>query len=271
MLKEEIRIFFTAMMFYSRLPCPSWTDHSEEYLNKATKYFPLVGLIVGFLSGVIGITSGFIFPFSVSVLLLMVASIWITGAFHEDGLADVCDGFGGGWTPERILEIMKDSRVGTYGVAGLGLVLALKFALLFEIGGLLLQDKTIFSLIFMTLIWLSGQTTSRWAAILVIFTHPYARKDATSKVKPVAKKMSLWVLLQATFWTFLPLVGLIYWFSFYTFLLLIPILLFKIYLANFFTRKIGGYTGDCLGATQQLSEIVFYMGIWILLNLPLSF
>lgn len=271
MFKEEIRIFFTAMMFYSRLPCPSWTDHSEEYLNKATKYFPLIGLIIGLLSGIIWFASGFIFPLSVSILLLMTASIWITGAFHEDGLADVCDGFGGGWTPERILEIMKDSRVGTYGVVGLTLVLALKFMLLYEITCVVIKDKTSIALIFIVFIWLSGQTMSRWAAVLVIFTHPYARKDATSKVKPVAKKMSVWVLVQATFWAFLPFLALINWFSFYTFLIVVPMLLFKMYLANFFQRKIGGYTGDCLGATQQLSEIIFYMGIWILLNLPLPF
>ncbi|HXB12726.1 MAG TPA: adenosylcobinamide-GDP ribazoletransferase, partial [Bacteroidia bacterium] len=117
-MKKEIRIFFTALMFFTRIPCPKWVDHSEEYLNRSSKYFPLMGWIVGGLSSIVFYSCSFFLPISVSVLLSMVTSIYVTGAFHEDGLADVCDGFGGGWIKDKIMDIMKDSRVGAFGVIG---------------------------------------------------------------------------------------------------------------------------------------------------------
>ena len=88
-MKKEIRIFFTALMFFTRIPCPKWVDHSEEYLNKSSKYFPLMGWIVGGGSALVFWLSTYIFPLPISILLSMIASILITGAFHEDGLADV--------------------------------------------------------------------------------------------------------------------------------------------------------------------------------------
>ena len=122
-MKQELRIFFTAIMFYTRIPCPIWVDHSQEYLNKATRYFPLIGWIVGAVNVLIIYVCSFIFPTSICVIMALVASVLITGAFHEDGYADLCDGFGGGWTKPQILEIMKDSRVGTYAVVGLILLI----------------------------------------------------------------------------------------------------------------------------------------------------
>ena len=95
-LKLELKVFFTAMMFYTRLPCPRWVDHSEVMLNRATRYFPLMGWIVAGIAGITFWAAMFILPVPVSVLLSMVAGILATGAFHEDGWADVCDGFGGG-------------------------------------------------------------------------------------------------------------------------------------------------------------------------------
>ena len=95
-------------------------------------YFPLIGWIVGGFSALIFWASSFLFPVSISIIFSMIASILVTGAFHEDGFADVCDGFGGGWTKEKILEIMKDSRVGSYGVIGMILMLGTKFAVLYQ-------------------------------------------------------------------------------------------------------------------------------------------
>ena len=102
-MKKEIDIFFTAMMFYTRIPCPKNITHDPDYLNKATRYFPLIGWIVGLISGLVFIAFSQILPVTIAVLLSMIASILTTGAFHEDGFADVCDGFGGRWTKEKIL------------------------------------------------------------------------------------------------------------------------------------------------------------------------
>ncbi len=247
-MKNEIRIFFTALMFYTRIPCPSYADHDEEYLNKATRYFPLIGWIVG-AGAVLSIyLLQFILPLSVCVILSLATTVLITGSFHEDGFADVCDGFGGGWTQSKILEIMKDSRVGTYGVVGLLILFILKIAATFE----LLQLDIAFA--FKTI--LLAHVLSRFTAESVIFTHEYAREDATSKVKPLAKNLSLKNLLiggMITVPAFLlfqnPLV----------FVVFIPVYAMKMYLASYYTKWINGYTGDCLGATQQVTEGIVYL------------
>src|SRR6476660_1907869 len=99
-MKRQLRIFFTALMFYTRIPCPKNIDHNTDYLNKASRYFHLVGWIVGSVAfGAFCLFNYLIGP-EIAVLLSMIASILVTGAFHEDGFADVCDGFGGGWTKE---------------------------------------------------------------------------------------------------------------------------------------------------------------------------
>jgi adenosylcobinamide-GDP ribazoletransferase len=125
-MKKELRVFFTALMFYTRIPCPKWVDHDDDYINQATRYFPFIGWIVGVICFLFLYGASLLLPVPVAVVISMLAGVFITGAFHEDGFADVCDGFGGGWTKEKILLIMKDSRVGAYGVIGLVVLLLLK-------------------------------------------------------------------------------------------------------------------------------------------------
>jgi adenosylcobinamide-GDP ribazoletransferase len=252
-MKNEIRIFFTALMFYTRIPCPSYTDHSEEYLNKATRYFPLIGWIVG--AGVVLTIYllHFILPLPICVILSLATSVLMTGSFHEDGFADVCDGFGGGWTQSKILEIMKDSRVGTYGVVALIILFLLKISSTLE---LLQLDATFaFKSIFL------AHVLSRFTAISILFTHQYAREDATSKIKPLAKSLSVKNLAISAFIT---IPAFLLFQNPYVFLVFIPVYLMKIYLASYFTKWIGGYTGDCLGATQQITEVVIYLAMLIL-------
>lgn len=253
-MKKEIQIFFTAIMFYTRIPCPSWVDHSEEYLNKATRYFPLIGWIVGGASGLFFIGASYALPISISVILSMVVSVLITGAFHEDGWADVCDGFGGGWTKERILKIMKDSVVGAYGVAGMIFMLLSKFLMLWEIA-------KIVDIWQVALVMLAGHTVSRFSAVTMIFSHSYVRENEDSKAKPVAKKLPLNNLFVAGIFG---LSSLLLFQNLWCLLLIIPPMIAKTYLGYYFKKWIGGYTGDCLGATQQLAEITFYLGIMIL-------
>src|SRR5215213_7826698 len=114
-MKHELRLLFTALQFYTRLPVPRWVGYSETALNQATRYFPLIGWLVGLLAGATWLIGTYLVDAPTGLLLSMMASVLLTGAFHEDGFADVCDGFGGGWTKEKILLIMKDSRLGAYG------------------------------------------------------------------------------------------------------------------------------------------------------------
>ena len=244
-MKQELRIFYTAIMFYTRIPCPVWIDHSQEYLNKATRYFPLIGWIVGAVNVLIIYTCSFIFPTSICVIMALVASVLLTGAFHEDGYADLCDGFGGGWTKPQILEIMKDSRVGTYAVMGLILIMFLKIFTLIN----LLEFELLFclkSIVF-------AHVLSRWSVTTIIYTHNYSSTDTKSKVKPIAKKLTLTNLIVASFWV----IPCLFLFQSWLIWIVIPIVYaMKVYLASYFQKWIEGYTGDCLGATQQINEIV---------------
>jgi len=250
MLRREIHIFFNALMFLTRIPCPRWVDFSEEHLNQASRYFPLVGILVGILAAAAFWLMQQIFPISLSILLSMAASIWITGAFHEDGLADFCDGFGGGWTSTDILRIMKDSRIGTFGVIGLGLGLAIKFLALQAIPLTLLPAAMI-----------CGHAISRFYSGTFIFTHAYVRQDLESKVKPLARQMSLTSLLISGLISILPL--LLFGDIKILCLFLVPIPA-KWHLGRYMHKYLGGYTGDCLGAAQQIFEVLIYLTIgWI--------
>lgn len=253
-MRYEIQVFFTAVMFYTRIPCPSWVDHSEEYLNKATRYFPLIGWMVGIVAASTIYACHFIFPPSISVLLALSVSVLMTGAFHEDGFADVCDGFGGGWTSERILDIMKDSRVGAYGVIGTILLFSFK---IFALTSLL--EISVFYCIKSIIL---AHVGSRFTAVMIMRSHEYAREDASSKVKPLAKKLSTSDFIICILWL-LPAFAI---FQHYAIcLVIIPLYLLKSYLSSYFQKWIGGYTGDCLGATQQLAFVVillYSLALW---------
>jgi len=184
-MKKEIHIFFTALMFYTRIPCPRNIDHNPDYLNKASRYFPLIGWIVGSVAfGIFWLFNYLLGP-EIAVIFSMIASVLLTGAFHEDGFADVCDGFGGGWTKEKILMIMKDSAIGAYGAIGVVLLLLLKYHSLSRIVSSEIPNLNSEILIF--ILFVSAHSLSRLAAISIVFTHEYSREDATSKSKPSAK------------------------------------------------------------------------------------
>lgn len=246
-MKNEIKIFLTALMFYTRFPVKHIEDWSEKMLNKSIRYFPLIGILVGGLGALMFWGASQIFPVSIAVILSMVATIFFTGAFHEDGFADFCDGFGGGLTKEKILEIMKDSRIGTYGSIGLIMMLGAKFLTLTNI-----------EITRIPFILIAGHAVSRIFPVLLIYTSEYARVDASSKTKPVGKADSTFSLLFAI------VVGsstllFINWQEILLTIgtLLIVFLLFRKYI----NKKLGGYTGDVLGALQQLSEVFFYLTI----------
>ncbi|MDY8138889.1 adenosylcobinamide-GDP ribazoletransferase [Aquimarina sp. 2201CG5-10] len=249
-MKKEIHIFLTALMFFTRIPVPKRVDHDPDYLRMSSKYFSLVGIIVGSIGATVFYGASFIFSIEISLLLSIFATIYATGAFHEDGFADVCDGFGGGWTKEKILVIMKDSRLGTYGTIGLLLILSIKFMTLREV-----QPY------YIPLVLIAGHSLSRFIATTLIYTHPYVRDTQDSKAKPAAKSMSASMLLISGIFGITPL---LIFKNPWIFITIIPMYISKMFLAAKFKKWIGGQTGDCAGAVQQLSEVIFYLTIIVI-------
>lgn len=247
MLRRELEYFFGALRFFTRLPVPAWVGHSAEQLNRSARYFPAVGLLVGAVGALVYIAAALFWPKTVAVLLAMAATIHVTGAFHEDGLSDTVDGIGGGWDKMRILEIMKDSRVGSYGVVALVLALLGKFMLLVELETAWLPAGLV-----------AGHAVSRFASTTLLSTMAYVREDSLSKAKPLATRLTAGEMAVAAAFA---VAGL----------LLLPPLqalvacalaaVATLWMASLFRRWLGGYTGDCLGATQQVAEIAFYLGL----------
>jgi adenosylcobinamide-GDP ribazoletransferase len=246
-MKKEIQIFFTALMFYTRIPCPKWVTHEADFLNKATRYFPVMGWIVGGATALVFYGAEYLFNIPVALVLSMITGIFITGAFHEDGFADVCDGFGGGWTKEKILDIMKDSRVGAYGVIGIALLLLLKYLLLLSVNTFDLW-----------MVLLAAHSFSRLCAVLVVSTSKYVRENDDAKAKPLAKSITVKEIIPAMVLGIAPLIL----FRDVKIIFVFPLpLLGTLYLRYYFHKWIGGYTGDCLGATQQVTELLFYLSV----------
>lgn len=248
-MQKQLYIFLNAIMFYTRIPVPKNLPYSDEMLNRSTRYFPFIGWIVGGIGAAVFYGLQYVFPPELAILLSMLVTIFVTGAFHEDGFADFCDGFGGGYTRERILTIMKDSRIGTYGSIGLVGILASKFMSLhsLDVAGI-------------PVVLLAGHSLSRLMPILVIYTSEYSREDATSKTKPIGKKGKGFDFILALFFGLAFLIFIPMTYS----LAILPVLLLTSYIfRRYITRKIGGYTGDCLGALQQIAEVEFYLGFVI--------
>jgi adenosylcobinamide-GDP ribazoletransferase len=250
-MKRELEYFFAALRFFTRLPVPAWVGHTQDQLDHAARYFPLIGILIGAIGAGVTELAALALPIGVAVLLGMAATILATGAFHEDGFADSCDGFGGGWDKAQVLAIMKDSRVGSYATLGVGLMLLAKWNALVELDADFAPPLLAIALV-------AGHAVSRLASTLLIFFLEYARDDDSSKSKPLAQRMALHELAIAVAIGLAPC------------LLLPPIdalvalaaaALSALLAARYFVRRIGGYTGDCLGAVQQVCELAFYLGL----------
>jgi adenosylcobinamide-GDP ribazoletransferase len=244
-IRRELAYFFAAVRFFTRLPVPAWVGHSSEALDRSTRYFPAVGLLVGAVAALVFWLTAHVWPLSLAILAAMASSLYMTGAFHEDGWTDMVDGFGGGWEKTQILTIMKDSRIGSFGAIALVMLLLARFSALREITVQLIPP-----------VLLAGHTLSRFAATTLLRGLSYVRDEG--KAKPLATRITIGELACAGLTALLPL------------LLLPPraalsgclaAALATVWLARLFRRRIGGYTGDCLGATQQLSEVAFYGGL----------
>lgn len=248
---HQLRLFFTALQFFTRLPIPGWVGFDATWLNQASRYFPLVGVVVALIGAAVYALAALLFPAPVAALLSTAATIYATGAFHEDGFADMCDGFGGGMNRQRVLEIMKDSRIGAYGAIGILCMLGLKCTTL----AMLNPAMAITAL-------LAAHPLSRLMATSLIWRMSYAREEG--KAKPLAQSMRNGEFALASFTALLPavLLGASGWLAWsalgYS---ILAAVLMTLWMARKIQHRLGGYTGDCLGAVQQVSEVVIYLAL----------
>ncbi|WP_210458808.1 adenosylcobinamide-GDP ribazoletransferase [Vibrio crassostreae] len=249
-LKDRVtyqwELFALAMGFFSRLPMPKNTPYSTERMNRSGRYFSTVGLLLGVLCGGVFLLLNTVLPSSIAIFLMMSFSLMLTGAFHEDGLTDMADGIGGGMTLERRLNIMKDSRIGTYGASALIMALLGKWVLL--------QELVSLTGVFMVIV--TSYTFSRAIAASLIYDMPYVSDLDTSKSKPLANKQTKGELVFLLFVGVLPSL----WFGLeFAMVLSVVAYLFRAGFKKWLTARIGGFTGDCLGAAQQLMELLIYL------------
>ncbi len=252
---QQLRLFLTAVQFFTRIPVPTWVGHSAVQIAQSPRYFPAIGFVVGGSAAAVWWGAAQIFPLHIALLLSMAAGILITGAFHEDGLSDFIDGFGGGHTADKILAIMKDSHVGAYGVIAIVLALMLKFAAL--------QQLSIYSFTLALTTLVAAHVISRLLAVSLIYTQRYIRLDDSARAKPAALGMShssffIALVFGASAMGLLACAGISTWALASA---LAAAITMRAYLAWRLQKTLGGYTGDCLGAVQQLTEIAFYLGL----------
>ena len=253
LLKDELAKLFLAIQFLTRIPIPSAVRYTEQRFSDTPCYYPLVGIVIGLLCAVVYALAVLVFSQSVAIVLVIAFGILLTGAFHEDGLADTFDGIGGGLTKDAALEIMKDSRLGTYGTLSIGLVLATKTAAMLS-----LDNKTLLAAL------VSGHCLSRLSSVLVMASSHYVRDHGTGK--PVANGINGNSLAIALFTGLLSLAIIGVFTSPAAVLYCVAGLsIGHALMRYFYSRKLGGYTGDTLGAVQQASELGFYLGLaaWI--------
>jgi adenosylcobinamide-GDP ribazoletransferase len=258
-----IRHFLLALQFFTRIPVTgrlaAWVGYSPAMLRESAAHFPGIGWLVGAVAA-LGYAAVFLLlpdvaaTSWVAAVLSTVLTVLLTGAFHEDGLSDVADGLGGAYERERALDIMKDSRVGAFGV------LALVLALLAKVGLLALLGEVDLELACAGLF--VAHVVSRFLPLLLIRLLPHVGDTARSKSKPLAEQISGASLLVASVWL-LAALALVLWF-YPDVNWIVPVLaamLAWLWMWRLFTRRLQGFTGDCLGATQQVCELAFYFGL----------
>ena len=251
---RQWRLFMTAVMFVTRIPV-NLPDFEESDLNRSVQYFPLVGVLVGAVAALVFSLAHWFLPLALAVLLSMGASIYLTGAFHEDGLADAADGLGGGWHKEQVLTIMQDSRLGSYGVIALIMVLFAKFQALVGLSAFSIPAVLVV-----------GHALSRFAAVGVIYRQHYVKPEGKSK--PLAMHISHRQFWLAACFGLLPFTVLMLFSGEWSWLIaLLPVVAVWCWFSRLLKRRLGGYTGDCLGAMQQLTELAFYLGVLVWLGM----
>ena len=231
-------------IFFSRLPFWRIKEVEAEHFKHVVPYWPLAGWLTGgIMVGILWIAAQ-VMPLSLAWIVAIIARLLVTGCLHEDGLADFCDGMGGGVTRERILTIMKDSHIGTYGVIGL----IVYFLLLTQMSALPLS--LLCAIVFVGDVW------SKCVSSHIINMLPYARKEEEAKNKTIYQRMNGWEVFANIVLGCLPVALFLpqpYWWA-----LLAPVVVF-ILLTFLMKRRLQGYTGDCCGALFLISELAYLL------------
>ena len=249
-VKNELKTLALALHFLTRIPTPFEIDYSPERLNAASRYSPIVGAIIGTVAALAFGIANLALPTTIAVIIATAATALLTGAFHEDGLADTFDGISGAHDRNRALEIMHDSRIGTFGALALILVITLKIAALSSLS----DTTTIITAL------IAAQTISRTSIVIVQATSTYARETgiASPQDQPFKPKNAIIATLTALITiaalalilsptaALLATAGAITGHS-----------LIRLY----FQPRLGGHTGDTLGATQQITELAIYIAL----------
>jgi len=259
---QALRHYLLAVQFFTRIPITGrlaqWVGYSPAMLRPSSAHFPGVGwLVAAVATGVFAALQMALAPNPMAPLVAAVfctiTTVLITGGFHEDGLADVADGLGGSQDRERALDIMKDSRIGAFGAMALVLALLAKLSLLALLGT--------HSLTTALAALVGGHVLSRFWPLLLVRHLEHVGDTARSKSKPLADQISGRALITAFLWCFLPLA--LVWQAQAALFLIASMTCSALaagWMARWFARRLQGFTGDCLGATQQVSEIGFYLG-----------
>ena len=279
LLTRFVREYLIAVQFFTRIPITGrladWVGFSPDLLRASSAHFPGVGALIGSIAATSYAVIAALLPASaftplVAATLSTAVTVLATGGFHEDGLADVADGLGGSVDKSRALEIMKDSRVGAFGAMALVLALLAKVALLAILGSVegvpngwvAGFEESPLNGWYVCAALFAGHVISRGLPLLLIYLLPHVGDTATSKSKPLAEQIAPAGLLLALAWcaaallvagALINLTSLLVACSFSIVGLL--------WMGRLFKRRLEGFTGDCLGATQQVCEIAFYFGL----------
>ena len=255
-----------ALQYFTRMRLPqrllAWTGFDEALQRASLAHFPGVGWVVGGVAGACYAAALLLLPSSyfahlAAAVVSTIATVLLTGALHEDGLADTADGLAAGHDRDRILEVMKDSRLGPSGALALALALMAKVFLLSCVGAVAGWAGAMAAL-------LGGHVVSRGLSLGIVATLPHIGSAATSKSLPVARQIGRDGLLIAAIWCIAalalvallasPAAGLV---------ALASAVIMLSWMRFMLARRLAGFTGDCLGATQQLCEIAFLLGVAI--------
>lgn len=240
-----------AVQFLTRLPVPGLSAATPETakagLAKAAIWFPVVGGLVGALTAAALIAADHLWPRVVAVILALIVETRLTGAFHEDAVADFCDGFGGGMTPQRIHEIMKDSRIGSYGTLGMGLAVALRATLLIALPDALILPALIASAGF-----------GRYLAVcLMAIVPPLAQTGGLAKYVGAQVGAGQWLAASLLTLPFMIPLGMMT--PVPLFGALVISLIFALWFRRFLMRHLGGVTGDCLGFGVYVGQLLILL------------
>ncbi len=245
-MRRELTYFLLAVSFFTRLPTPNFKNFDNNDLNQGSKYLPLIGILVGTIGSMALWLALIVFPLEIAVLISLIVTSYFTGCIHEDGLIDTLDGLGGSFEKDRALTIMRDPTIGSFGALGLVFSVLLKFEAINHI-----PRPTVY------IVLISAHSLSRYASFLMMFLLPYIRSEG--KAKPFTQGLTRVDLVLATFFGLVP----------FTFLkpgmiaAVLPVILIWLWFTRKLKSRLGGITGDCLGAMQQLTELCFYLGILV--------